>query len=108
MSKNVQRTAKHRGIRRMVVGLAVLTTGITYLNIPSCQGLLTTVNPCGTVFSFCTAEELAATLSNTPNYNLDPTCSIPFFGVNQGTAGVAGTCGTVNVFGNANVPQGGV
>ena len=83
---------------RLLVSVAVLTTGTTFLSIPSCEGLLTTVNPCGTIFSFCQPHEIDALFADVPDFSLDPTCSIPFFGVdNPSDAGGTG-CATIEVF----------
>jgi hypothetical protein len=104
MKRSTPQTQAHRGMRRALVGCAILAMG-TAFQLPSCQGVLTTFNPCGTVFGFCTAEELDALFAPIPDFSLDPTCSIPFFGVNPNTSGSAGTCGTVNVFGNTPGPR---
>jgi hypothetical protein len=89
------------------VGLAVLTTGSAFVSIPSCEGLLTTVNPCGTIFSFCEPYEIDALFADTPDFSLDPTCSIPFYGVTNPTS--AGDCSTSVVFPTTpgSRPQGG-
>ena len=91
-----------RTLCRALVGIAVVGAGTTFLN---CQGALTTFNPCGTVFSFCTAEELDALFSPIPNYNLDPTCSIPYFGLDPANQGVIGTCAPVNVYNTTPGPR---
>ena len=82
--------------RKTVVGLAVLATGMTFLSIPSCSGVLTTFNPCGTVFAFCEPYEIDALFGDVPDWSLDPTCSVPFWGLDGNNA--AGTCGTTLVY----------
>ena len=101
-SKN--RLSRH-GVQRWYAGLVVLTTGTAFIGIPSCRGLLTTVNPCGTVFAFCTAEELDAFFGDIPDYSLDPTCTIPYFGLDPANGGVVGGCSTVNVYNNTPGPR---
>jgi hypothetical protein len=88
---------------RALAAFAVLAMG-TAFQLPSCKGLLTTVNPCGTIFAFCTPEQLDLVFADIPDYDLDPTCSIPFFGITNSAN--AGTCGQVNVFGNVQGIQG--
>lgn len=100
-----QRKRGQRRLRRAFIGMAALSTGTAFLSIPSCQGALTTFNPCGTVFAFCTAEQLDVLFSDIPNYNLDPTCSIPFFGLDPANSGVIGTCGPVNVYDSTPGPR---
>jgi len=96
MSNNVQRKKAPRGFQKVYVGMAVMAVGTTFL--PSCGGLLTTVNPCGTVFAFCTAEELDAFFGSFPDYSLDPTCTIPYFGLDPANQGALGGCANINVY----------
>lgn len=70
--------------------LSLLLTG-TAFQIPSCSTLLTVFNPCGTVFAFCNAREIDALFGDIPDYSLDPSCTIPFFGIDNGATG--GTTG---------------
>lgn len=105
MSAKTTRNRLRRGYQRAFVGLAVLSAGTAFLNIPSCQGVLTTFNPCGTVFAFCTAEELDAFFGDFPDWSLDPTCSIPYFGLDPANNGVAGGCSTVNVYNTTPGPR---
>ena len=69
-----------RNLRRFWTTLAVLS-GCTFQYgwIPSCQGALTTVNPCGTILT-CLPEDIDLIFSDIPNWDLDPTCTIPGFG----------------------------
>jgi hypothetical protein len=46
------------------------------------------VNPCGSVFAFCTPEDVDLLFSDIPNYDLDPTCTIPGFGFDDADEGV--------------------
>lgn len=75
--------------------LAAMSTGAV-MQIPSCEGVLTTVNPCGTVFAFCNARDIDALFGSVPDFYLDPTCTIPFFGVNNPEA--AGDCATIEIY----------
>ena len=67
--------------RRTWTTLAIVAAGAAVFGIPSCQGMLTTFNPCGTVFDFCEPYEIDALFADTSDYTLDPTCSIAYFGV---------------------------
>ena len=77
--------------RRVFVGLATLT-GCTFATglLPSCETALTTVNPCGSVFGFCDPQDLDLLFADVPDYDLDPSCTIPYFGVNNGRDGGGG------------------
>ncbi len=66
--------------------LSMILTG-TAFQIPSCSSFLTVFNPCGTVFAFCNAREIDALFGDVPDFNLDPSCTIPFFGVDNDDAG---------------------
>ncbi len=84
--------------RRAWGALVVLAAGATVFGIPSCQGMLTTFNPCGTVFDFCEPYEIDALFADSPDWSLDPTCSIPFFGVYN--TDVAGDCSEYVIYQN--------
>ncbi len=58
--------------------LAIVAVGIQFGLIPSCEGLLTTFNPCGTIFGFCAPEDIDLLFADIPDFRLDPTCTIPF------------------------------
>ncbi len=105
MFSTKQRKRVRGSLQRAFIGMAALGTGTAFLGIPSCEGVLTTFNPCGTVLAFCTAEELDALFSPIPNYNLDPTCSIPYFGLDPANSGVIGTCSPVNVYNTTPGPR---
>jgi hypothetical protein len=57
-----------------VPGVAMFQLGF----LPSCEGILTTFNPCGTVFGFCSEADLDLLFADIPDFDLDPTCTIPF------------------------------
>jgi len=83
-------TRRNRWTARFAAAAAVVTAG-SLLQIPSCRGVLTTFNPCGTVFGFCDARDIDALFGDVPDFGLDPTCTIPFFGINNpGEAGGGG------------------
>ncbi|HOA73539.1 MAG TPA: hypothetical protein PL151_12035 [Phycisphaerae bacterium] len=75
-------TRKH--LQRIVQVLFVLVAGMQF-NF-TCTGVAEkvthTINPCGTIFN-CDPAEYDLLTTDFPNWNLDPTCTIP------------GQCGTV-------------
>ena len=65
--------------RTAVVSLAVGGSLLQFGFLPSCEGVFSVFNPCGTILGFCTEEDLDLILSESiPNFDLDPTCTIPF------------------------------
>ncbi len=85
--------AHHGFMRRLAILMASAASGgIVLLSLPSCEAVLTTVNPCATVFEFCDANDIELLFADVPDFDLDPTCTIPF---------LAG-CSAGNIF-----PQGG-
>lgn len=52
--------------------------GIQFGFLPSCKGILTTFNPCGNIFAFCSEADIDLLFASVPDFNLDPTCTIPF------------------------------
>ncbi len=84
-----------------LVGLfAVLGGGVTFGILPSCETALTTVNPCGTVFSFCNPYEIDQLFAGVPDFEADPTCVIPFFGFDPDNAAIANGCSASPIFGD--------
>ncbi len=66
-------------IRRALVSMALGGTVFQLGFLPSCSSVLSVFNPCGTIFGFCEQEDLDLLLSDgIPNFDLDPTCTIPF------------------------------
>lgn len=63
---------------RVGMGVAcALAGGTTFISLPSCEAILTTVNPCATVFAFCDANDIDLLFADIPDFDLDPTCTIP-------------------------------
>jgi len=66
--------------KRVFATAAVALAGGT-LFLPSCQGVLTTFNPCGNIFQFCDPNDVALLFTDVTNgssLGTDPTCTIPF------------------------------
>ena len=60
---------------------AGLVTGGTLYAGGCYQDLLVSVNPCGTVFAFCTPGDWLRAIDPVieyPDYELDPSCTMPF------------------------------
>ena len=81
---------------RAVIAMAVLSSGTAMAAIfPSCETIATTVNPCGTIFGFCSPSDVDLMFGSVPDFDIDPTCTVPLFGVNnpQGGGGGGGAGG---------------
>ena len=81
-------TAARRLTRRFVVSSAIVGSTVFQLGfLPSCQGLLRTINPCA-FLAFCEEQDIdLLTCDEIPCFDVDPTCVIPF-ATGQGCAGV--------------------
>lgn len=65
--------------RSRSLGLVVLSGSMMFqFGIGACRGVTEFLNPCGTVFSFCDAEDLDFLNRTIPDFEDDPTCTIPF------------------------------
>ena len=96
---------KSKNSKAGLLALAVAFVGCNFAAIfPSCETTLTTLNPCGSVLGFCNAIDIDRLFGDIPDFELDPSCSIPFFGLDpdQGGGGGGGqnvgTCSTVPIF----------
>ena len=72
----VRAQIRQRAKRLMLAGVALMC-GFTFLYIPSCKGILTTFDPCGTILGNCTPGTFDLLFADVPDYNVDPTCTIP-------------------------------
>jgi hypothetical protein len=64
---------------RVAAVAAIAVGGVVLAVFPSCQTVLTTFNPCGTIFAWCEPGDVYTLFSEAvPDYYLDPTCTIPF------------------------------
>jgi len=95
MEKRMTRWTRVRLTFAMLVGVTMQLGWI-----PSCETIATTVNPCGTVLGFCNQEDVDLLFADIPDYELDPTCTIPFYGLDPDNAGTAGGCANTDVFPN--------
>ena len=93
-------TTKHR----ILVGLALIGSGGAVFGLlPSCEGVLTTFNPCGTIFAFCEPRDIDTLFADIPEFELDPTCSIPYYGVDH--PGTLGTCSPTETYPHTPGPR---
>ncbi|HUU86084.1 MAG TPA: hypothetical protein VM243_21510 [Phycisphaerae bacterium] len=85
---------------RLLIVMAVFACGQVLALLPSCETVLTTANPCGSIFGFCDPIDVDLMFADIPDYSLDPSCSIPYYGVQNGAggAGGAGACATTPVY----------
>ena len=87
--------------RRLLVAAGVLSACVFQFGfLPSCKGLLTTFNPGGTILGSVTPEEIDLLFVDIPEYEYDPTCTIPGFGFDAGATGnvASGACADRPVF----------
>lgn len=75
-----------RRIRRgLAKSLTVAVGGTLFIPLlPSCETALTILNPCGSVFGFCDPRDIDLIFADIPDFDLDPTCTIPFGGAAVG------------------------
>ena len=86
-----------KAAHRILVGLALVVGGGALLGVlPSCKSVLTTFNPCGTIFAFCDPTDIDTMFADIPDYELDPTCSIPYYGIDH--PDTAGTCSDTETY----------
>lgn len=69
-----------RGLAHSVAAAAGGTLFIPF--VPSCETLLTVINPCGSVLGFCDPTDIDLLFADIPDFDLDPSCAIPFGGLN--------------------------
>ncbi len=71
---------KRRILRRFrTAGLMILSGSMTFqFGVGACRGLTEFFNPCGTVFAFCAAEDVDFLNRTIPDFEDDPSCTIPF------------------------------
>ena len=88
--------------RRIMAITAVLSACVFQFGfLPSCKGVLTTLNPCGTILGFCEPEEIDLLFADVPDFSIDPTCTIPGFGFDPAAPGTpTGDCADQPVFPN--------
>ncbi|MCP4592768.1 MAG: hypothetical protein GY842_18700 [bacterium] len=87
--------------RRMLTAAAVLCTCVFQFGfLPSCEGLLTTFNPGDTILGSVSAFEVDRLFADTPDWELDPSCTVPGFGYIEGNTagGSGGICAPVPLF----------
>jgi len=66
-------------VRKLLTSAALgLSGGVTLLWIPSCETVLTTFNPCSTILEFCDENDIDLLFADVPDYELDPTCTVPY------------------------------
>jgi len=90
--------------RRFLMTGALLSACVFQLGfLPSCEGVLTTFNPGGTILGSVTAEDIDLLFTGIPDWEYDPTCTIPGFGFDPDTAGAvpSGACADQPVFSNS-------
>ncbi len=66
--------------RIQAAGLLLATASVPFQLLPvgGCRELTEFLNPCGSVFAFCEAEDLDFLNRTIPDFQDDPSCTIPF------------------------------
>ena len=87
---------------RLLALSAMVVVGCNLALFPSCKTVATTVNPCGSIFGFCDPTDVDRLFADIPDYDLDPTCTIPYYGLDAGGGGAGGQglgqCSTTPVY----------
>ena len=97
---------KKCGGRPLGVMAAIVCGGVALgCGLPSCETTLTTFNPCGTIFGFCEPEDVYTLFADIPDYGYDPTCSIPYYGLDPEHDGTVGTCATTETYPHTPGPR---
>ena len=93
------------GAKRAAGVAAVMAmTGSLAALLPSCETTLKTVNPCGSIFGFCEPTDIDRMFAEpVADYELDPTCTIPYYGVDNPDN--AGDCTQVPVWPSTPGPR---
>jgi hypothetical protein len=92
-----------RGLRIVAAVAVSVGSGIVFGFLPSCETTLTTLNPCGSIFAFCEPYQVDQIFADTPDFSLDPTCTIPFYGLDP--ANDVGDCSTTETFPRTPTPN---
>ena len=69
---------KH-GLRRRLLMRAALFSGCLFalVNSTQCEWMLERFDPCGTILANCEPGSLQLQFADVPDYDYDPTCTIP-------------------------------
>ncbi len=68
-----------RGFKNFLLSVLIpLAVASPFGLLSSCEGILTTFNPCGNIFGFCSEADIDLLFASIPDFELDPTCTIPF------------------------------
>ena len=91
------------GLRLLVTVAVSVGSGVVFGFLPSCETTLTTLNTCGSIFAFCEPYQVDQIFADIPDYSLDPTCTIPFYGLDPNND--AGDCSTTETFPRTPTPD---
>lgn len=80
--------------RRLLTAAALLSVGaFQFALLPSCEGVLTTFNPGGTILGSVSAEDIDLLFADVPDWDYDPSCTIPGYGFDPANTST-GNCAT--------------
>lgn len=89
--------SKSTGVRRIMVVVGMVACGGSLMGLlPSCETTLTTFNPCGSIFAFCEPYQIDTLFADVPDFAVDPTCTIPFYGLDPTHS--PGGCSTTETY----------
>ena len=77
-------------MKKRLFAVAAVVIGCNLALFPSCETVATTVNPCGSIFGFCDPTDVDRLFADIPDWDLDPSCSIPYYGLDATGAGGGG------------------
>ena len=80
-------------MKKRLFAVAAVVVGCNLALFPSCETVATTVNPCGSIFGFCDPTDVDRLFADIPDWDLDPSCSVPYYGLDGGGVGGGGAQG---------------
>ena len=63
--------------RRILLSTVIVASGASAFQLPSCEGITSFVDPCGTILGNCAPGSFDLLFADVPDYSVDPTCTIP-------------------------------
>ena len=72
-----KRGPSSRQAARALLLCATLASGVVFGFLPSCETLLTTFDPCGTILGNCEPGTFDLLFADVPDWGVDPGCTVP-------------------------------
>lgn len=96
------RLTRNRSLRIVASVAALMSGGMVLGLLPSCETVLTTFNPCGSIFGFCDPVDVNRLFAEVPDLDHDPSCTIPYYGIDGEDPG---DCATQQVYQDESGPR---